>query len=162
MRLKALLGAAVVSATGLMVTGLSHAAKSEVNAEHHKLCSEAKDYAGCVRAMNGESMHTSRQINSQGADIAEGNQCPGGAAYMGGGYVDAVNSGTNAAYSLENYFKIIEKLINGEPVKSKADEIISSQVLNNDDFKNTEHIYDEGLCDPIEDINNLINSLEVL
>ena len=71
-------------------------------------------------------------------------------------------TGTNAAYSLENYFKIIEKLINGEPVKSKTDEIISSQVLNNDDFKNTEHIYDEGLCDPIEDINNLINSLEVL
>jgi hypothetical protein len=30
-------------------------------------------------------MPTSRVINSQGADIAEGNQCPQGYAYLGGG-----------------------------------------------------------------------------
>jgi hypothetical protein len=64
---------------------VSTPALAEVDPKIHKLCVEAKDYAGCVRAMNGESMPTSRQINSQGADIAEGNQCPGGSAYMGGG-----------------------------------------------------------------------------
>ncbi len=57
----------------------------EVDPKIHKLCIEAKDYAGCVRAMNGDTMPSSRVINSQGADIAEGNQCPSGWAYVGGG-----------------------------------------------------------------------------
>jgi hypothetical protein len=61
------------------------ASASEVDPKIHKLCIEAKDYAGCVRAMKGETMPTSRVINSQGADIAEGNQCPSGWAYVGGG-----------------------------------------------------------------------------
>ena len=55
-------------------------ALAEVDPKIHKLCIEAKDYAGCVRAMKGETMPTSRQINSQGADIVEGNQCPAGFA----------------------------------------------------------------------------------
>ena len=58
---------------------------AEVDSKIHKLCIEAKDYAGCVRAMKGETIPTSRQINSQGADIAEGNTCPAGYAYVGGG-----------------------------------------------------------------------------
>ena len=98
MRLKALLGAAVLSAAGLMVTGLSQAAKSEVNAEHHKLCSEAKDYAGCIRAMKGDT--SSRTINSQGADIAEGNQCPAGYAYLGSGNCQDVRCQFGAGTSL--------------------------------------------------------------
>ena len=58
---------------------------AEVDPKIHKLCIEAEDYVGCVRAMKGETMPTSRVINSQGADIAEGNQCPSGFAYVGGG-----------------------------------------------------------------------------
>lgn len=59
---------------------------AEVDAKIHKLCIEAKDYAGCVRAMKGDtSPSTSRTITSQGADIAEGNQCTAGYAYIGGG-----------------------------------------------------------------------------
>lgn len=58
---------------------------SQVDPKIHKLCLEAKDYAGCVRSMQGETMPTTRQINSQGADIAEGNECPSGSAYVGGG-----------------------------------------------------------------------------
>ena len=58
---------------------------TQVDPRIHKLCLEAKDYAGCVRAMNGDTSSTTRQINSQGADIAEGNQCPSGWAYVGGG-----------------------------------------------------------------------------
>ena len=60
-------------------------AVAEVDAKTHKLCLEAKDYLGCVKAMRGETMPTSRIINSQGADMAEGNQCPAGFAYVGGG-----------------------------------------------------------------------------
>lgn len=56
---------------------------ADVKPEIHKLCAEAKDYVGCVRAMKGDT--SARVINSQGADIAEGNQCPAGSAYMGGG-----------------------------------------------------------------------------
>ena len=55
----------------------------DVDPSIHKLCVEAKDYAGCVRSMKGDT--SVRVINSQGADIAEGNQCPAGSAYMGGG-----------------------------------------------------------------------------
>ena len=53
----------------------------------HKMCVEAKDYAGCVRAMTTDvsSQSQTRVINSQGADIAEGNQCPASHAYVGGG-----------------------------------------------------------------------------
>ena len=61
-------------------------AVAEVDPKIHKLCIEAKDYAGCVRAMKGDTTTTTiREIRSQGADIAEGNQCPAGFAYVGGG-----------------------------------------------------------------------------
>ena len=83
MKLSAFVAIAAVIGGSFLIPVPSEA--TEVAPKIHKLCIEAKDYAGCVRAMNGESMPTSRQINSQGADIAEGNQCPGGAAYMGGG-----------------------------------------------------------------------------
>jgi hypothetical protein len=60
---------------------------AQVDPKIHKLCIEAKDYAGCVRSMNGDTStpSTTRVITSQGADIAEGNQCPAGSAYVGGG-----------------------------------------------------------------------------
>lgn len=63
---------------------------AEVDPEIHKLCIEAKDYAGCVRSMKGDTMPTSRVINSQGADIAEGNSCPAGYAHRGGGTCQSV------------------------------------------------------------------------
>jgi len=77
MKFKALLATTVLCAVGV-------AAEAAVSPEHHKLCSEAKDYAGCVDAMTGKSA-SNRVITQQGADIAEGNQCPAGHAYIGGG-----------------------------------------------------------------------------
>jgi len=64
---------------------VSTPALAEVDPKIHRLCVEAKDYSGCVRSMKGDIAPTTRVINSQGADIAEGNQCPSGSAYMGGG-----------------------------------------------------------------------------
>ena len=39
-------------------------AVAEVDPKIHKLCIEAKDYLGCVKAMKGETTTTSRVINS--------------------------------------------------------------------------------------------------
>lgn len=75
-------------------------ALAEVDPKIHKLCIEAKDYAGCVRAMKGDTTPTSRVINSQGADIVEGNQCPAGFAYVGGGNCMAVICKYNTATGL--------------------------------------------------------------
>ena len=76
-----------------LLIAVSLPAFAEVEPKIHKLCIEAKDYAGCVRAMKGETMPTSRVINSQGADIAEGNSCPSGYAYIGGGNCREVSCG---------------------------------------------------------------------
>ena len=73
-----------------LLLAVSLPAFAEVDSKIHKLCVEAKDYSGCVRSMKGETMPTSRVINSQGADIAEGNKCPSGFAYIGGGNCQAV------------------------------------------------------------------------
>lgn len=73
-----------------LLLAVSLPALAEVDPKIHKLCIEAKDYSGCVRSMKGETMPTSRQINSQGADIAEGNQCPSGNKYIVGGNCQAV------------------------------------------------------------------------
>lgn len=84
----------------ILVNAFSGSALAQVEPKIHKLCIEAKDYAGCVRAMKGESTSppaSSRVINSQGADIAEGNQCPAGYAYLGGGNCQYVSCEYNSA-----------------------------------------------------------------
>lgn len=84
MKLFSSIAAAAVIGSSLVITNSVEAA--EVDPKIHKLCIEAKDYAGCVRAMKGDtSPAATRTINSQGADIAEGNQCTVGYAYIGGG-----------------------------------------------------------------------------
>ena len=70
---------------------------AQVDPKIHKLCVEAKDYAGCVRAMTGSPEPSARQITSQGADIAEGNQCTAGFAYIGGGNCQAVRCEYNSS-----------------------------------------------------------------
>ena len=78
------------SLLSVLVLGASPAmAQGVVEPAIHKLCVEAKDYAGCVRAMKGESSQN-RMIIQQGASIAEGNSCPSGYAYRGGGTCQAV------------------------------------------------------------------------
>ena len=71
-------------------------------------------------------------------------------------------TGTSEVFSLENYFKIIESLIKGKAVNSDPKEIVASQILNYDDFKNTENIANSNNHDSVEDLNRLLNSLTVL
>lgn len=82
-----------------LLLGVSPAlAQGQVDPAIHKLCVEAKDYAGCVRAMKGDSSPSgNRVINSQGADIAEGNQCTAGYAYIGGGNCQDVRCEYNSS-----------------------------------------------------------------
>ena len=70
---------------------------AQVDPKIHKLCVEAKDYAGCVRAMTGSSETGSRLVTSQGVDIAEGNQCNVGFAYIGGGNCQDVRCEYNSS-----------------------------------------------------------------
>ena len=67
-------------------------ALAEVDPKTHKLCLEAKDYLGCVKAMKGETSSETviRQVQQQGASITEGNSCPAQHIYSGGGYCQRV------------------------------------------------------------------------
>jgi hypothetical protein len=73
-------GIAVVIASLMFASPLRAAIPSEI----HELCVSAIDYVGCVKAQQGFS-DTTRVINQQGADVAEGNACLSGYAYAGGG-----------------------------------------------------------------------------
>lgn len=90
-------GAVLLSSVAGLVS-INSSAAAAIDPKIHKLCLEAKDYAGCVSAMRGEpSVKTIREIRSQGADIAEGNQCPSGFAYVGGGNCMEVKCVYNAS-----------------------------------------------------------------
>lgn len=62
---------------------------AEVDPKIAEFCLKAQDFQGCVNAMTGkkssDSTTTIRQINQKGADLVEGNSCPSGWAYVGGG-----------------------------------------------------------------------------
>ena len=88
MKVRALLTVGIAASLGSALLLVNRSKAAEVSAEIHKLCAEAKDYAGCVRAMRGDT--SSRVINSQGADIQEGNSCPAGYAHRGGGTCQSV------------------------------------------------------------------------
>ena len=63
--------------------------QASVNSKHHELCKEAKDYAGCIRAMTSDVTEQSAikidQTSRPGLLSEMGNQCPAGYAYSGAG-----------------------------------------------------------------------------
>jgi len=75
-----------------LLLAVSLPAFAEVDPKIHKLCIEAKDYSGCVRAMKGETSTetTVNQIQRQGASLTEGNSCPAQHIYSGSGYCQRV------------------------------------------------------------------------
>ena len=61
-------------------------AAAEVDPKIHKLCIEAKDYAGCVRSMKGDTSPTTGAVRLRvGLQDELGNACPAGYAYSGSG-----------------------------------------------------------------------------
>ena len=68
-------------------------AVANVDPKIAEFCLKAQDFQGCVNSMTGKQSDRSttiRQIQQQGADIAEGNQCPAAMAYRGGGICQEV------------------------------------------------------------------------
>ena len=64
-------------------------AVAEVDAKTHKLCLEAKDYLGCVKAMKGEEDEIEKDDYTRfiyGGSEQTGNVCPNGYGYVGAGY----------------------------------------------------------------------------
>lgn len=93
-----LLKVGVASTAMLLALPSSASSPPKVAPAIHKLCLEAKDYIGCVRAMTeGTGQANSRSTTSQGADAVEGNQCPAGFAYIGGGNCQEVRCEYNSA-----------------------------------------------------------------
>ncbi len=70
-------------------------------------------------------------------------------------------TGTNTSLTIENYFKLIEKLVNGEELNFDNQKILRSQIFNPSDFKNKESGIDDESSNFIEDLNNLFNSLDI-
>ena len=83
---------AAAAAMSMALSTTLSAEAVEVDPQMHKLCVEAKDYAGCIRAMKGEASNemTVNEIQRQGANLTEGNKCPTGHFSSGGGYCQRV------------------------------------------------------------------------
>ena len=70
----------------ILIFGAIHPiAFGQVNQDFHKICLQAKDYAGCVRVMKGEDSIKIDQTNREGLRSEVGNSCPSGYGYAGGG-----------------------------------------------------------------------------
>ena len=69
---------AILAAIALATSSCArNSAQGSVDQKIHKICIEAKDYIGCVKAQSGE---VKLQLNEQ-----FGNYCPSGHGYLGGG-----------------------------------------------------------------------------
>jgi len=69
---------------------LPTAANAEVNQKIHKMCLQAKDYLGCVKAQATKSSDIPSLRVIQGKTELTGNSCPNGHAYSGAGYCTQV------------------------------------------------------------------------
>lgn len=83
----------VISGIVLATIG-AHSALAGVDPKIAEFCLKAQDFQGCVNSMSGkkpeETTTTVRQVQQQGANLTEGNSCPNGHVYSGGGYCQRV------------------------------------------------------------------------
>ena len=63
---------------------------SSVEDDIHKKCIAAADYRGCVEVLSGKESRPERVIMDQGIAVNEGNECPYGYGYKGGGYCQEI------------------------------------------------------------------------
>ena len=61
-----------------------------VDNEIHEKCIAAADYRGCVEVFLGKEAEPKRVIMDQGIATNEGNECPYGYGYKGGGYCQEI------------------------------------------------------------------------
>ena len=78
---------AILAAIALATSSCArNSAQDSVDQKTHKMCLQANDYVGCVKAQSGNALTPTRIITQQGGSVIEGNSCPVGYAYSGGGY----------------------------------------------------------------------------
>ena len=82
------------TAVATLVITIAFPASANVDPKIAEFCLKAQDFQGCVNSMSGkkadESTTTIRQVQQQGANLTEGNSCPKGHVYSGGGYCQRV------------------------------------------------------------------------
>ena len=82
----------IVAASFFIFGGLP--ASANVDPKIAEFCLKAQDFQGCVNSMSGKKPEatetTIRQVQQQGANLTEGNSCPKGFVYSGGGYCQRV------------------------------------------------------------------------
>lgn len=86
------------AATALIAASITLPVSANIDPKIAEFCLKAQDFQGCVKSMSGDSSGsttTVRQIQQKGADLAEGNQCPAGFAYIGGGNCQEVKCRDN-------------------------------------------------------------------
>jgi len=77
----------------LAALALPTAVSAEVDQKVHKMCLQAKDYLGCVKAQTTKSTNIPNLRVIQGEVELTGNSCPTGFAYKGAGYCQKVLCG---------------------------------------------------------------------
>ena len=77
-----------------LTAGFLSPAFAEVDPKVHKMCLQAKDYLGCVKAQTTKSTNIPSLRVIQGEIELTGNSCPTGFAYKGAGYCQKVEYGT--------------------------------------------------------------------
>lgn len=74
-----------------LLTSIMLPLQAEVDPKIHKMCLEAKDYLGCVKAMAGDKNPPEKNITVDLDKIrTTGNSCPDGFAYKGAGYCQEI------------------------------------------------------------------------
>ena len=81
---------AAAAVFGLGFISISAVDAVELDPKIHKLCTEAKDYAGCVQVRKGDSPNTRLTVDEGKAEIAGFNSCPTGYRYKGNGFCGEV------------------------------------------------------------------------
>ena len=114
-------------------------AVASVDPKIAEFCLKAQDFQGCVKSLSGDSSGsttTVRQIQQKGADLAEGNQCPAGFAYIGSGNCQEVKcrggSGMGHDYRLAGKGWSCKKVLGMFGGELYLDGAIVRASLNND------------------------------
>ena len=100
-----------------------NSAQGSIDSEVHKMCLQAKDYIGCIKAQSGQS-NSIEVFNNPGTASARGNSCSAGYAYIGNGYCREVQCIDRTATSRGN-----DQIISGKKWRCK-NEFFSTYSLN--------------------------------
>ncbi len=99
---------AILAAIALTTSSCArNSAQGSVDQKTHKMCLQANDYLGCVKAQSGQATSNEKSkkqiIFNPGTATSLGNECPSGYAYTGKGYCAPVRCHYEASFG--QFFK---------------------------------------------------------